>query len=192
MHATDSLAAALGSLAGILDRMGVRYLVGGSLASSAWGLMRATADVDLVAQMLPAQAPELATALGAAWYADPAAIASALRDGRSFNLIHMTSGLKVDVFPPTREFHLEELGRATRETLRLPDGVVVCPVATAEDILLAKLVWFRMGAEASERQWQDIAGLAGVRSDLDTAYLHRWAGQLGVADLLVRALAATG
>jgi hypothetical protein len=62
-------------------------------------------------------------------------------------------------------------------------------VASAEDILLAKLQWYRMGGEVSERQWSDIAGILAVNSELDAAYLRTWAVRLGVEDLLDKAVA---
>jgi hypothetical protein len=62
-------------------------------------------------------------------------------------------------------------------------------VASAEDILLAKLRWYRMGGEVSESQWSDIAGILAVNPDLDAAYLHTWAARLGAGDLLDKAVA---
>jgi hypothetical protein len=38
-------------LAGVFDALGIRYVVGGSLASSIYGIPRATQDVDLVADV---------------------------------------------------------------------------------------------------------------------------------------------
>ncbi len=62
-------------------------------------------------------------------------------------------------------------------------------VASAEDTLLAKLEWYRMGGEVSERQWRDVLGALKVQAGaLDLEYLHRWASELGVDDLLERAL----
>jgi hypothetical protein len=62
-------------------------------------------------------------------------------------------------------------------------------VATSEDILLAKLQWYRRGGEVSERQWSDIAGILAVALELDAAYLRTWAARLGVEDLLDKAVA---
>jgi hypothetical protein len=57
-----------------------------------------------------------------------------------------------------------------------------------EDTVLAKLEWFRLGGETSERQWWDIVGVLKVTADVDRGYLERWAAALGVTDLLMRAL----
>jgi hypothetical protein len=63
------------------------------------------------------------------------------------------------------------------------------PVASPEDTVLAKLEWFRLGGETSERQWWDVVGILKVTEDADRPYLRLWADSLGVADLLERALA---
>ena len=63
------------------------------------------------------------------------------------------------------------------------------PVASAEDILLSKLAWYRAGGEVSERRWNDVLGIAAVQGErLDTVYLRKWAQYLKVADLLELAL----
>ena len=63
---------------------------------------------------------------------------------------------------------------------------VTCPVVCSEDVILAKLKWFRLGGEISDRQWRDIAGVFAVNADLDIEYLRVWAGRLRVDDLLVK------
>ena len=66
-------------------------------------------------------------------------------------------------------------------------------VATPEDTVLHKLRWFRDGGEVSQRQWMDAVGVLEVQVDrLDREYLARWARELGVSDLLERALGEAG
>jgi hypothetical protein len=61
--------------------------------------------------------------------------------------------------------------------------------ATAEDLVLSKLEWFRLGGESSDRQWGDVLGVLRVQGTaLDRAYLRRWAKELDLTDLLERAL----
>ena len=180
------MAQALSQLTSALDQLHIRYLVGGSLASSAHGVFRATLDGDLVAAISPAHAKPLAKALGPAWYADPDMIEQSLRSGRSFNMIHMGSALKFDVFPALTDFHEAQLARAKVILLRL-EGAAPCPVATREDILLAKLRWYSDGGEVSERQWNDILGLLALRPPLDFDYVEAWAARLDVSGLLKRA-----
>jgi hypothetical protein len=62
-----------------------------------------------------------------------------------------------------------------------------------EDLILGKLDWYRQGGEISERQWNDVLGVLRVQQDnLDLAYLRRWAVELGLPELLQRALSESG
>ena len=183
---TDPLAQGLNELTSALTALGIRFLVSGSLASSAHGVARGTMDGDLVALIFPPQAKLLAKALGPGWYADLGMMEQALRERRAFNLIHMGSAMKFDVFPALTDFHDSELERATPTPLRI-EGAVLCPVATSEDSLLSKLQWYRDGGEVSDRQWNDIVGILANNPDLDWEYVNSWAARLHVADLLARA-----
>jgi hypothetical protein len=171
-----------------LDRLGIAYAVGGSLASSARGIVRATFDVDLIAAISPFQAQRFAAELGPEWYADPNQIRESIVIGRAFNVIHIPLGNKVDIFPAKSEFHASQLQRATAVGLPFLQDSAQYPVATAEDTVLAKLEWYRLGGEVSERQWTDILGVLSTNPQLDLGYTRAWATRLGVGALLERAL----
>ncbi|HEX6276939.1 MAG TPA: hypothetical protein VFZ53_28055, partial [Polyangiaceae bacterium] len=83
---------------GELERLGIEYLVGGSLASSVHGRPRATQDVDIVARIAGAQVDALVAALSNDFYVDADMIRDAIRRRGSFNVVHLESMLKVDVF----------------------------------------------------------------------------------------------
>jgi hypothetical protein len=183
---TDPLAEGLNELTSALTSLGIRFLVSGSLASSTHGVFRATRDGDLVALIFPPQVKLLAKALGPGWYADLEMIGQAIRERRAFNLIHIGTAMKFDVFPALTDFHDSELERATPTPLRI-EGAKLCPVATAEDSLLSKLQWYRQGGEVSDRQWSDIGGILIQNPDLDWDYVNSWAARLGVTDLLKKA-----
>jgi hypothetical protein len=183
----DELAGILKLVASALDRLGIPFAVGGSVASSVRGVMRATYDIDIVAGMGPEMALQLADALGPEWYADPEEMRTALLDGRPFNVIYVPAAYKVDIFPATEPFHLTEIERATLADFA-PD--VSVPVASPEDCLLAKLCWYRDGGEISDRQWSDISGIVATSPALDRSHLELWAARLGVTSLLERVLAA--
>lgn len=89
----------------------------------------------------------------------PYAVDGSVASGRSFNVIHMPSAFKVDVFPATEDFHHAQLERATCTTFDFLAEQITCRVVTPEDVLLAKLRWFRTSGETSERQWNDLAGV---------------------------------
>jgi hypothetical protein len=187
----NPLANTISELASALKRVGIPYVIGGSVASSVRGIVRATIDVDVVAQIGVGQTDELAAALGPDWYADPDQMRDSVATGRAFNIIYLPFTQKVDVFPATEEFHRSQLERASKVAIPFLGDSAEYPVASAEDILLAKLHWYRMGGEASERQWSDIAGILAVALDLDATYLRTWAARLGVEDLLDEATAGS-
>ena len=194
MNAAGDVLAALSPVVDALERLGVTYLIGGSVASSVHGTARSTMDVDLVADMaLPHVGPFVA-ALGDAFYADDQSIRDAIANRSSFNVIHMATAVKVDVFvPKNRPYDREALRRRTPESLEESPGARSFQFASAEDIVLAKLDWFQRGGRVSERQWTDILGVMRVQaSALDLVYLQRWAPALSVTDLLDRALAEAG
>jgi hypothetical protein len=183
----DPLSATLREVIAALDSAGIRYAIGGSLASSARSIWRSTADVDLIAAILPAQVDAFIRALGSDWYADVDEARRAISAGRSFNLIHMRSVQKVDVFPAREAFHRTQLDRAT--ILPLTEDQVLCRITTAEDILLAKLRWYSDGGGVSDRQWSDITTLIATNTTMDWEYVNQWASQLRVAELLHKARA---
>lgn len=183
----EPLSQVLSEVTSALGRAGIRYAVGGSVASSARGVWRTTLDVDLIAEIRPAQVSELIRALGPVWYADSEMIRRAILSGRSFNLIHTRLAYKVDIFPVVEEFHAEQLSRAT--ILPLGAEKIPCAVASAEDILLAKIRWYRDGGESSDRQWNDVVGIISANTSLDLTYLQHWAARLGVTRLLEKAQA---
>ena len=180
---------ALAPVAEALEALGVAYYVGGSVASSAHGVPRASLDVDLLAELGPEHVAPLCRRLQDAYYLDPGRIRDAVARRRSFNLIHLETMFKVDVFVSTgRAFDREALSRVSAEVLGEGERARAFALASPEDTILVKLEWFRLGGEVSERQWTDVLGMLKVLgTSLDSAYLGRWAPVLGVADLLERA-----
>jgi hypothetical protein len=175
-----------------LERLGIPYHVGGSVASSIHGLPRSTVDIDLVANIELGQVAELVSRLEDAYYVDLEAARQAVRQRRSFNLIHLHSAIKLDIFVPEhRPFDEQEHSRARLDSLDPAEGARQFFVKSPEDLILRKLLWYRAGGEVSERQWNDVLGILKVQAaGLDHGYLREWAAQLGVTDLLDHAFAA--
>jgi hypothetical protein len=173
----------------VFERLHIPYLIGGSMASALYGVARSTLDADMVADIRQEQVGVLVTALGEAFYADDEMIRGAIQNRSWFNLIHLKSMFKVDVF-----IRKERLFDRVQFMRRIEQVLVADPeqrafMSSAEDIILAKLEWYRLGNEISDRQWRDILGVLKVQAGrLDLDYLHTWAAELKVADLFQRAL----
>jgi hypothetical protein len=183
------LFAALCPVLDALEALGVRHYVGGSIASSAHGLARASIDADVVAELRPEHGTALVAALSGAYYLSEERVRDAIVRRASFNAIHLDSMVKVDVFiSKGRPFDQRAMDRA-RSFPNREAGSRSLPLASAEDTVLAKLEWYRRGGEVSERQWGDILGvLRNSGQSLDLDYLETGAHELSVADLLARAL----
>jgi hypothetical protein len=172
-----------------LEQIGIPYYVGGSIASLVHGVPRSTMDVDMVADLQSHHIAPLTEALRSNFYADENMMQDALQRRSSFNVIHYSSGFKVDVFiPKGRPFDRIQFERRVERVLDENPAHHVY-LASPEDIVLAKIEWYKMGNQVSERQWTDIMGVIKTRGqELDQSYLRQWAGELGISDLLERAL----
>lgn len=182
-----ALAQAFQEVLAALDRTETPFFVGGSVASSTHGLARQTNDIDIVVDLTVDRVADFCDAFGPGFYADRDMVSRAVEAGRSFNLIHLASAYKFDFFPIGND----PFGRSEMARRHMTAGTVTglenieFPVASPEDTILAKLVWFRKGGERSDRQWHDILGVARIQADrLDGEYLGKWAAKLGVVDLL--------
>jgi len=173
------------------EAIGIDYVVVGSVASSVHGDYRASADIDVVADISHEQIRPLVNALSDDFYIDDLSVSKAIAQGRSFNVIHLVGIFKVDVFLPASDMGKQQLARRESHTVEA-DGSKEIWIATAEDTILAKLYWHRLGGEVSELQWRDVRGILGTQgSRLDFGYLRSWAERLAVLDLLERALEET-
>jgi len=186
----SSAADVLRDVAGILDSLGIPYVVGGSIASSLHGEARYTRDADVIVDLPEDRLEPLAKALEPRFYVSRDAMREALRTRDCFNAVEPESGFKIDSFILGRgAFDLEEFRRGIREPSP-PAGRSPLMYKTPEDTILRKLQWYRAGGEVSDQQWLDVLGVLAVGRDrLDHVYLDRWASELGVTDLLAKARA---
>jgi len=173
----------------VLDRLGISYYVGGSIASSTYGAFRATRDIDMELNLNPTHIDELVHSLKNEYYIDRDMILDAIKHKISFNLIHLKTMLKIDVFLlKERAFDQEAFRRKKENKIEESDRLTVFCLSP-EDIILHKLEWYKEGNFVSERQWQDVAGVLKVQGDqLDKNYMKKWAKEIGVLDLLEKAL----
>jgi hypothetical protein len=192
MNKPDILAA-LSPLVDAFKKIGIDYHIGGSVASSACGIARATLDIDVVANINQHHVPSLVGLLEPLYYIEESMIRAAIEHRASFNVIHLDTLLKIDIFIlKNTPYDRLAFSRKHPDTLVEEDGSVF-NFASSEDVVLNKLVWFRLGEGVSERQWLDVLGVLKVQKGvIDLEYLRRWAGELGVSDLLERAFTDAG
>jgi hypothetical protein len=172
-----------------LDELNVPYMIGGSLASAMQGLARSTLDTDLVTKLKLEHIDPLVASLSKEFYISENAMRDAINRRISFNVIHLETMFKVDIFiSKSRKFDQMQFKRRVKQTIS-NDPKHVVYIASVEDNILAKLEWYRMGNEISERQWQDVIGMLKTQgSKIESDYLNYWANELGVSDLLEKAL----
>jgi hypothetical protein len=181
------------AVAAVLERLGIEYVVGGSLATSLHGIPRSTLDVDIVADLRMGHLQGFVAALQTDFFVDSDMVKDAIRRRATFNILHLGTMFKVDVFViGADELLTTELARKQRMRVQAEPPAEVF-VATAEDMVLQKLLWYRAGGEISDRQWSDIVGVIKTQGPrLDLGYLRLWAGRKDITPLLMRALAEAG
>jgi hypothetical protein len=167
-----------------LNRVGLTYYLTGSMASNYWGIPRTTHDLDFVIQLPPSAVPAVVHEFSGDYHIDEAAVRAAYQPPYQFNAIDTRSALKVDFWlPKPAPFDKEMLRRRVRATLFGEPAWI----ATAEDVILHKLVWNKI--TPSERQLGDAAGVVAVQKEkLDADYLNQWAAELGVSEELKKLL----
>ena len=163
-----------------LNRSGVTYYLTGSMASNYWGIPRTTHDLDFVVQLPATAIRAIVQAFSGDFYLEESAVCAAYQPPHQFNAIDTRSALKVDFWLPKPErFDKEMLRRRVRTTLFGEPSWI----ATAEDVILHKLIWHRI--TPSDRQLGDAAGVVAVQAGaLDMEYLKYWAEDLKVSDTL--------
>ncbi|MHB9029339.1 MAG: hypothetical protein ACYC9O_11280 [Candidatus Latescibacterota bacterium] len=194
MMKDPDISAAIEPIAGAFEKLGIRYYIGGSVASSIYGTARSTLDVDMISDLQPHHVRLLVDMLQESYYIDEGAILEATRRHSSFNLIHFKTMIKVDVFIlGSKPYSLEALSRRRKDKLEEDPRAVEFFLSSPEDSILMKLDWYRLGGEVSERQWNDVLGVLKVQDkNLDRGYLQHWASELKLSDLLERAFREAG
>jgi hypothetical protein len=167
-----------------LDAAGIAFMIVGSVGATHYGKARSTYDVDIVIDPTPEPFERFIAAFGDDYYVSAAAAKQALRQRSMFNVIHTAGGWKADlIVRGDRPFSLEQFRR--RRAVQMYGRSL--PVASAEDLVLAKLEWNKI--TPSDRQLEDAFNVIAVQgAKLNRDYLQKWAPQLGVAEKLTELL----
>lgn len=180
---------ALKPLIKTFNELSIPYYIGGSLASSIYGMPRTTLDADIVANISLNQITSLKIKLENEYYIDENIIKDAIKNSSSFNLIHLETSLKIDIFVYKDDLYQQNaIERRVEDTLVENDRSSKFCFATPEDIIINKLNWYKMGDKVSERQWLDVIGVIKIQMDsLDKEYLKKWSKKLELIELLEKA-----
>jgi hypothetical protein len=154
---------------------------------------RSTIDVDLIADLQMDDVPGLIAQLEAVYFTQIEGVIEAIARRSSFSVIHLATMVKIDVFiQKSAPFDRAVQRRSAPRTLAGEITEREFNLSSPEDTLLHKLRCYRMGGEVSDRRWNETPGSILVQAgELDRAYLRGWAAELGVTDLLERALTET-
>lgn len=173
----------------ILESLKITYVIGGSVASSIYGKVRFTQDTDMTVEPFEDKADEFCRLVRSDFYISSDAMQQALRRKSSFNVVHLESAFKIDVFiQKDTEFEKQLLSR--RKFMKLSERFeTTFSVVSAEDIILLKLRWYQQTDCSSEKQWEDILAVLEVQKDeLDFRYLKKWSSILRTNKLLENAI----
>ena len=166
------------SIGRLLDSVGVQWVLGGSLASSLVGEPRSTMDVDIAVAIQPDDIGAIVEQVADDYDVDADMARDAVARHSSFNLIHYATGMKIDLFALSDD-PLDRRQLTRRQRVEVGPELSVWGGA-ADDQVLRKLRWFRLGGEASERQWRDVLSILRVQGTrIDHERLLGDAGPIG-------------
>jgi len=181
----NDIISAIDTVIECFEQLGIDYCIGDPVASSAYGIARATMDVDLIAKIETKHVDNLVKALEKSYYIDAGMITNAIQEKSSFNLIHLETMIKIDIFILREQpYDLKAFDRRQTDTLD-EESARKFYLSSPEDVILSKLQWYHLGGRLSQQQWKDVLGVLKVQGDrLDLKYLKYWASKLNLSDLL--------
>ena len=179
----------LKQLTDVLDGLQIDYAIGGSIASSVYGKVRFTQDADINAAVTADKAEQLYSVLKEDFYVSKDAVNQAISDHTSFNVIHLATAFKIDIFVRKDDDFYEQLFLRRRK-VKLDESIdQLFDIVSPEDIILLKLQWYESSGCISERQWLDVLGVLAVQKEsLDMKYLRSSSKRLGLDMLLEKAV----
>ncbi len=189
MASAESPEGVIHRFASLLDAAGVPYMLTGSFASGFHGAPRATQDIDIVISPTLGSLNRLLRLLpDDKYYVSRDAALDAYSRESLFNVVDFASGWKIDLIcRKARAFSVTEF---ERRSLHILGGLGVF-VASAEDVVLAKLEWAKLAH--SGRQIEDAASVLRIQgTKLNTSYINQWVAQLGLDEEWLAAKSLTG
>jgi hypothetical protein len=173
----------------ILTQLNLPYYVTGGVAAIAYGEPRTTLDLDVVVYVDRDNFSRLITQLENDDFYVAGINDVVIGQMSVLQITQMATISRSDIILTTDDVY-EQLKLSRRQIYSLPDGTEIY-VASAEDIILSKLVWGQ--SSKSDKQWRDVLGILKTqRERLDFDYLNDWSQQLSVDNELTRAKRESG
>ncbi len=163
-----------------LNRLGIRYIVGGGVAAILYGEPRFTNDLDLVAFLRPDDIPRLIKAFPTPEFYVPPPDVNAAEIARpekgQFNLIHADTGFKADIYTTGGNDFSAWAFRNAGKTEFAGETITLAP---PEYVIVRKLEFYREGG--SDKHLRDIRTMLNVSSQrIRQADLPEWIQRRGV------------
>lgn len=174
----------LSDVVNILEELKISYFITGSVASGLRGQFRATNDIDIVIDLDREKIVPFHKKLEHQFFVDEEHIINSVSSGNSFNIIHIETVLKVDFFTKKDELQSTQLERSSSVVIPFSNPIISAKIASDEDVIISKMIWYKKGGYHSERQYRDILGVINVAgSKLDWNYIEKWSKKLELIDL---------
>lgn len=168
----------LGDFTKRLDKIGIEYMLTGSMALVHYAISRATVDIDIVVNILSENIDKFFAEFESDYYIPLESAKNAVRQKRMFNLLNNQTLWKIDcVILKENEFDTNAFSRRQKVNYA---GEFDVWIISKEDLILSKLNWAKK--TKSERQMLDVASI--IRNGFDEEYVETWARKLGVDELL--------
>ena len=197
LHPAD-LAAIMLPLVNLFDELNVSHYLGGSIASSVYGMQQLAKDIDLVADLHEHMLPSLFALSRHGYLVDEDEVQQAFQAKTSFSLIHLDSLMKIDVILPKHDgFDIAMRPLVTQYILdkRYPPF----HVASVNEMILFKLHRYNQhellhtDGMHDDAEWNDILGMLKVQGpNLNLTLLEQWTKDLAIEDTWQQALIDSG
>jgi hypothetical protein len=165
----------------VFEHLHIPYLVTGSVAAMAYGEPRLTNDIDIVAAIEERNIADLLKAFPSdEFYFNEEMVREAILHHGQFNIIHPSSGLKVDIIiKQDTPFDSSRFSRVHR--IYLAESYQA-NFAAPEDVIIKKMEYYKEGG--SEKHLRDITGILKISGQMvDGEYIAEWARHLGLTEI---------
>ncbi|MFQ5714457.1 MAG: hypothetical protein ACE5GU_10550 [Candidatus Scalinduaceae bacterium] len=171
----------MGLIIKAFESLKIPYMITGSQASAYYGEPRFTMDIDVVAEFKEEQVEDFVRFFpGEEFYCDMEMIKAEIKRRGQFNIIHSTSGLKIDIIlTKASPFSKTEFSRRKKGSVSPEQEAYF---ASPEDVIIKKMDFYREGG--SEKHLRDITGILKISGDIiDIDYITKWADILRLRDI---------